>query len=49
MQNIDTLERVAGVTEAKLIEAHGTFYTGHCLDCRKEYKLEWMSGKKQLC
>lgn len=41
-QNIDTLERVVGIPDDKLVEAHGTFYTGHCLQCRKEYPLEWM-------
>lgn len=44
-QNIDTLERVAGVPEDKIVEAHGTFYTGHCLHCRHQYSLEWMKGK----
>lgn len=43
-QNIDTLERVAGIPEDRIVEAHGTFYTGHCLKCRKEYSLEWMRG-----
>ncbi|XP_066249787.1 NAD-dependent protein deacetylase sirtuin-2 [Euwallacea similis] len=41
-QNIDMLERVAGVPEEKLVEAHGTFYTGHCLECRAKYDLEWL-------
>ncbi|XP_067136469.1 NAD-dependent protein deacetylase sirtuin-2 isoform X1 [Centruroides vittatus] len=46
-QNIDTLERVAGIPEEKLIEAHGTFYTSHCINrsCRKAYSLEWMKEK----
>lgn len=43
-QNIDTLERVAGIPEEKLVEAHGTFYTGHCLTCRAKYQLDWMKG-----
>lgn len=43
-QNIDTLEHVAGIPSEKLVEAHGTFHTGHCLECRKEYTLEWMKG-----
>jgi len=47
-QNIDTLERVAGVDGDKLIEAHGTFYTGHCLKCRKEYPLDWMKGNRRM-
>jgi NAD-dependent histone deacetylase SIR2 len=33
-QNIDGLERAAGVPEAKLIEAHGTFSTQRCIDCK---------------
>lgn len=44
-QNIDTLERVAGISGEKLVEAHGTFHTGHCLECRKEYPLEYMKGR----
>lgn len=43
-QNIDALERVAGVPEDKIIEAHGTFYTSHCLECNQSYSLEWMKG-----
>lgn len=43
-QNIDTLERVAGVPADKLVEAHGTFHTGHCVECNSEYTLEWMKG-----
>lgn len=45
-QNIDTLERVAKIDDEKLVEAHGTFYTNHCLDCRKEYSMEWV--KKEI-
>uniref|UniRef100_A0A8C5AC01 NAD-dependent protein deacetylase sirtuin-2 n=1 Tax=Gadus morhua TaxID=8049 RepID=A0A8C5AC01_GADMO len=46
-QNIDTLERVAGLEGDDLIEAHGTFFTSHCVSfsCRKEYNLEWMKEK----
>ncbi|KAM9318277.1 NAD-dependent protein deacetylase sirtuin-2 [Pholidichthys leucotaenia] len=46
-QNIDTLERVAGLEGEDLIEAHGTFYTSHCMSfcCRKEYSLDWMKEK----
>ncbi|KAF5300526.1 hypothetical protein FQR65_LT09146 [Abscondita terminalis] len=45
-QNIDTLERVAGIPESKLVEAHGTFHLSHCLECQKEYSLDWM--KEQI-
>uniref|UniRef100_A0A3Q3K926 NAD-dependent protein deacetylase n=1 Tax=Monopterus albus TaxID=43700 RepID=A0A3Q3K926_MONAL len=46
-QNIDTLERVAGLEGEDLIEAHGTFYTSHCISfgCRQEYSLDWMKEK----
>lgn len=43
-QNIDTLERGAQIPEEKIVEAHGTFYTSHCLDCRKQYPLEFVKG-----
>ncbi|MXQ96145.1 hypothetical protein E5288_WYG020255 [Bos mutus] len=46
-QNIDTLERVAGLEPEDLVEAHGTFYTSHCISsgCRQEYSLSWMKEK----
>lgn len=51
IQNIDTLERVAGLESDDLIEAHGTFYTSHCVSfcCRKEYNLDWMKGVFYFC
>lgn len=36
-QNIDGLERMAGIPEDMLVEAHGTFVTAHCLNCEREY------------
>ncbi|KDQ12037.1 hypothetical protein BOTBODRAFT_34903 [Botryobasidium botryosum FD-172 SS1] len=36
-QNIDTLERRAGVPPDKLVEAHGSFATQRCIDCREPY------------
>uniref|UniRef100_A0A4W4G5P7 NAD-dependent protein deacetylase n=1 Tax=Electrophorus electricus TaxID=8005 RepID=A0A4W4G5P7_ELEEL len=46
-QNIDTLERVAGLEGEDLIEAHGTFHTSHCVSqfCSKEYSMAWMKDK----
>ena len=41
-QNIDTLERVAGVSDDKIVEAHGAFHTGHCIKCHKEYSHQWI-------
>ncbi|KAI6711636.1 hypothetical protein JHW43_005848 [Diplocarpon mali] len=36
-QNIDCLERQAGVPEDKIIEAHGSFATQRCIECKTEY------------
>jgi NAD-dependent histone deacetylase SIR2 len=36
-QNIDCLEREAGVPADLIVEAHGSFATQRCIDCRKEY------------
>lgn len=51
-QNIDSLERIAGVPDEKLLEAHGTFNTARCTNkrCAKAYSLEWMkSTKREIC
>ncbi|KAK4687647.1 hypothetical protein P7C73_g2472, partial [Tremellales sp. Uapishka_1] len=34
-QNIDTLETLSGLDEKRIVEAHGSFHTSHCLTCRK--------------
>jgi len=44
-QNIDTLEREAGVSDDKLVEAHGAFHTAHCIACSKEFSKEWVKEK----
>jgi NAD-dependent histone deacetylase SIR2 len=36
-QNIDCLERRAGVPGEKIVEAHGSFATQRCIDCKTEY------------
>jgi len=36
-QNIDTLERRAGVPEGKIIEAHGSFATQRCIKCQTPF------------
>jgi NAD-dependent SIR2 family protein deacetylase len=38
------LERVVGIPPEKIVEAHGTFFTAHCLDCQKEYSLDHVKG-----
>ncbi|CEQ39041.1 SPOSA6832_00535, partial [Sporobolomyces salmonicolor] len=39
-QNIDTLERIAGLEDEYVIEAHGSFAEAACLTCRKTYTKE---------
>ncbi|EEB06048.2 Sir2 family histone deacetylase Hst2 [Schizosaccharomyces japonicus yFS275] len=34
-QNIDTLERIAGVPEDKIVEAHGSFQYNRCIECKE--------------
>ncbi|KAL3310026.1 NAD-dependent protein deacetylase sirtuin-2, partial [Cichlidogyrus casuarinus] len=41
-QNVDNLERISGLPEEKLIEAHGCFQTGHCISCSTEYDFEFI-------
>jgi NAD-dependent protein deacetylase SIR2 len=36
-QNIDCLERRAGVPGDKIVEAHGSFATQRCIDCKTAY------------
>lgn len=36
-QNIDTLERAAGIPAEKLVEAHGSFASQRCIDCKAPY------------
>ena len=38
-QNIDGLERQAGISDEKLVEAHGTFNTGSCIKCKRPVKI----------
>jgi NAD+-dependent protein deacetylase SIR2 len=41
-QNIDTLERLAGVPADTIVEAHGSFATQSCIDCQEPYDAEDM-------
>ncbi|KAL2210064.1 NAD-dependent deacetylase sirtuin-2 [Sarocladium strictum] len=36
-QNIDCLERRAGVPEEKIVEAHGSFAMQRCIECKTEF------------
>jgi NAD+-dependent protein deacetylase SIR2 len=44
-QNIDTLERRAGISSSKIIEAHGSFATQRCIDCKRPFDEEKMKAK----
>lgn len=50
-QNIDCLEREAGVTGDNIVEAHGSFATQRCIDCKREYpgdKMREMVSRKEV-
>ena len=44
-QNIDTLEREAGLSAERIVEAHGSFAASHCTLCGQYYSQEWMKQK----
>ncbi|CAB58129.1 NAD-dependent protein deacetylase hst2 [Schizosaccharomyces pombe] len=41
-QNIDTLERLAGVPDKALIEAHGSFQYSRCIECYEMAETEYV-------
>jgi NAD-dependent histone deacetylase SIR2 len=41
-QNIDCLEREAGVPDDLIVEAHGSFATQRCIECKKEFPAKKM-------
>lgn len=50
-QNIDCLEREAGVPADKIVEAHGSFATQRCIECKTEYPGDLMKqnvAKKEV-
>jgi len=36
-QNIDGLDSAAGISSKHLVQAHGSFGAGHCIDCRRPF------------
>lgn len=44
-QNIDTLERIAGVPENLIVEAHGSFADQHCVECGAGYDGELLKER----
>lgn len=50
-QNIDTLEKVAGLPEEKCVFAHGSYSDVHCVECGEQMSLtEWKNciDKKEI-
>lgn len=43
-QNIDSLERRGGLSGDKLVEAHGSVHSTHCINCKAEYSQEWFKS-----
>ncbi|KAL8790711.1 MAG: hypothetical protein Q9195_006253 [Heterodermia aff. obscurata] len=43
-QNIDCLERAAGVPDEKIVEAHGSFARQRCIECKTSYPEDLMKG-----
>lgn len=41
-QNIDSLEKKAGLSPSKLVQAHGNVDKAHCISCHKEFPQEKM-------
>ncbi|EST05743.1 Sirtuin family [Kalmanozyma brasiliensis GHG001] len=44
-QNVDTLERIAGVEGEKIVEAHGSFATSTCIVCKHRVGEDWIRAK----
>ena len=44
-QNVDTLERIAGVDGEKIVEAHGSFASSTCIVCKHTVDSDWIRAK----
>ncbi|KAI7868251.1 DHS-like NAD/FAD-binding domain-containing protein [Spinellus fusiger] len=44
-QNIDTLERLSGLKEERIVEAHGSFATASCIGCHLAVASDWLKKK----
>lgn len=43
-QNIDTLERAAGLPGNRLVEAHGSFASSRCINCKEPVDSDWVKA-----
>ena len=48
-QNIDCLEREAGVPDSKIVEAHGSFARQRCIECKTSYPDDLMRDAIRNC
>ncbi len=48
-QNIDCLDREAGVPEDTIVEAHGSFATHRCIECKSSYPEDLMKEAVSKC
>ncbi|SJX65956.1 related to NAD-dependent histone deacetylase [Sporisorium reilianum f. sp. reilianum] len=44
-QNVDTLERIAGVEADRVVEAHGSFATSTCIACKHRVDDDWIRAR----
>ncbi|PWN49256.1 NAD-dependent deacetylase sirtuin-2 [Violaceomyces palustris] len=44
-QNVDTLERIAGLPPSSIVEAHGSFASSTCTKCKRKVDESWMKEK----
>lgn len=53
-QNIDNLEKIAGIPSDKIIQCHGSFGSAHCMTCRRQVegeslKQDILEGNVPIC
>eukprot|EP00742_Colponemidia_sp_Colp-10_P005001 GILJ01005342.1.p1 GENE.GILJ01005342.1~~GILJ01005342.1.p1 ORF type:complete len:353 (+),score=38.14 GILJ01005342.1:73-1131(+) len=44
-QNVDNLERIAGIPSSALVEAHGSFASARCVECRTAHPVDWVRSQ----
>ena len=47
-QNIDTIERIAGVPAEMLVEAHGSFASATCTGCKQTFDSDFVRDAMKL-
>ena len=44
-QNIDSLERIAGIPDNIVVPCHGNFDAAHCIECGVNTNIEWLRAE----